>query len=133
LKAVRDSNTEKAIAELIKKLKIDHIDPSRIRVVKTNSESRAYARIWGVHKVIQAGLELKPHYVIEIVEPNFSKLECHDKVRVLIHELAHIPRTFSGYVRPHTKYFRSDLRKMLRRASKLLKSDDLKKICTDFL
>ncbi len=106
----RDKRAEKAVKLIIKELGLTYIKPDAIRVVRTNSKSRAYARIWGVCKVLQAGLGIGPTYVIELVERNFNYLTCREKIGTIVHELAHVPRTFSGAVRPHNTYFKRDLR-----------------------
>ncbi len=119
----RDPLAEEVIRALIKLLDLSHVDPKRVRVVWSNSRSNASARIWGLSKVLQAGLDTGPTYVIELVAPNFSRLGCRDKVDTLAHELAHIPKTFSGAVRPHNRYFRREIRrirKVLRSLSRTL-------------
>lgn len=65
------------------------------------STSRARARIWSFPKVWQLALNLKPHYVIEVLSKHFDHLSGDDKKRVLIHELMHIPKNFSGSLLPH--------------------------------
>ena len=68
-----------------------------------NSTSRAYARIWGLSKIWQLALKHKPGYVIEVLAQRFDKLSEREQDRVLLHELAHIPKNFSGSLLPHTK------------------------------
>jgi len=82
-----------------------HVDPERVRCVRSwGSRGRAVARIYGLPRPwIVAGLE--PGYVIEVVSEAFDVLPCREKVRVLVHELAHIPSTFSGALRPHRRGF----------------------------
>jgi len=120
----RDERAEKAVKLIIRELGLTHVNPNAIRVVRSNSKSRAYARIWGVCKVLQVGLGIGPTYVIELVERNFNRLTCEEKVETIVHELAHVPKTFSGAVRPHNTYFRRDLRFfkriLKRKLSKLL-------------
>lgn len=83
-------------------LELDHIDYRRIVCFRSfGSSSRARARIWSFPKVWQLALDLKPHYVIEVLEKHFDHLSSDDKKRVLIHELMHIPKNFSGSLLPH--------------------------------
>lgn len=65
------------------------------------SKSRAIARIWSLPKIWQIGLNLSPHYCIEVVSERYDCLPPIDKERVLIHELLHIPNNFSGALLPH--------------------------------
>ncbi|BCX14869.1 MAG: metallopeptidase [Patescibacteria group bacterium] len=65
------------------------------------SKSRAIARIWGLPKLWQKVLKLKPHYVIEVVSEKYDKLNNQQKEDVLLHEIAHIPKNFSGSLVPH--------------------------------
>jgi predicted metallopeptidase len=65
------------------------------------STSEAWARIWGLPALWQQVLGIGPAYVVEIIEPEFGRLPEAEQDRILIHELLHIPRTFSGAIRPH--------------------------------
>ncbi len=125
----RDRSAEDAVSALIVDLNMSHISPGSVRVVRSDSEARVLARIWGVNRVLQAGLDVGPTYVIELVEANFNRLDCNEKIKTVIHELTHIPSTFSGYVRPHNRWFHRDLRRYLRRLRKLPHSR-LEEICS---
>lgn len=94
---------------------LDHLSRAVVYVVSTNSKSRAYARIWGVPQPLQEALGVGPAYIIELL-PDFWALSCRDKARVLAHELAHIPKTLSGSVRPHNRAFWRDYRLINARA-----------------
>ncbi len=89
------------VREIIMELNLDHIIPDRIYCVRSyNAKTRAVARIYGLPKPwMTAGLE--PGYVIEFVSERFDKQNCHEKIKTIIHELLHIPSTFSGGLRPH--------------------------------
>lgn len=90
------------INELVQHLEMVHIDPKRIVCYRSNgSSSRARARIWSLPKVWQMALEVPAHYVIEVLSEKFDHLSLDDQTRVLIHELMHIPKTFSGALVPH--------------------------------
>lgn len=65
------------------------------------SKANAYARIWSMPRVWQIALDIKPFYVIEILSEHFDTLPYDEKERVIIHELLHLPSTFSGALLPH--------------------------------
>lgn len=99
-KKARDIKSE--IKILVKKLEFKHIDSSKIICFRSSgSTSRARARIWSFPRVWQLALSLPPYYVIEVLSEHFDKLSNDDKKRVLIHELLHIPKNFSGSLIPH--------------------------------
>lgn len=106
------------IADDIKKMiielsgKFPHVNHNQIICFRSyGSSSRAIARIWSLPRIWQIGLNLKPHYCIEVISERFDKLSLEEKQRTLIHELMHIPKTFSGALVPHkTRYKRIDRR-----------------------
>lgn len=89
-----------------------HVDPGKIVCVRSfGAKSRARARIWSFPKIWQFALNIKPHYVIEVVSQHFDYLSDDDKTRVMIHELMHIPKNFSGALVPHRgRHIRIDRR-----------------------
>ncbi len=90
------------IKKILKVLDFPHINPSRIFCFRSfGSKSRSYARIWAMPKIFQRALKIEPAYVIEVLSRYFDKLDDDSKKRVLIHELLHIPRNFSGALLPH--------------------------------
>ena len=92
--------------EIIRKLEMTHIDESRVVCIRSRgSASRGtLARCHGLPRIMQLALELKPHYVIEIISEQFDKLGKTDQTKVLIHELMHIPHAFGGGFRSHRPY-----------------------------
>jgi predicted metallopeptidase len=86
---------------IVRALGLMYIKPTRIRCVRVSgSRANALARIWGLPPIFQDALRLHPHYVIEFMVPAFDRLARREQDRVIIHELLHIPRTFSGGIRP---------------------------------
>ena len=86
----------------MKTLDLNYVEVSRIFCYRTeNSKARAYARIWQFPKIFQRALKIKPAYVIEVLSKHFDKLDKDNKNKVLIHELLHIPKNFSGALVPH--------------------------------
>lgn len=93
---------KREIKKIVKALKMVHIDPSRIFCYRTRgSKSRSYARIWSMPKIFQRALDIKAAYVIEVISGHFDKLGKDEQKKVLIHELLHIPKNFSGALLPH--------------------------------
>ncbi len=90
------------IEHILKTLSFPNIDPSRIFCFRTSgSKSRSYARIWAMPKIFQRALSIKPAYVIEVLSKYYDNLDEDSKKKVLIHELLHIPKNFSGSLLPH--------------------------------
>ena len=80
----------------------EYIDRKRVICMRSwGSKSNAIARIWSMPRIWQKALGIKSYYVIEVISERFDKLSEDDKIRTLIHELMHIPKTFSGALVPH--------------------------------
>lgn len=89
--------------KLITDLKMDWILYDRIFFYRsTDSKARAYARTWGLPALWQRALGVEPGYIIEVLAEHFDKLSKKDQDKVILHELTHIPRNFSGALVPHT-------------------------------
>ena len=93
---------KKAIRKILKVLPFDYVRISKIHCMRSyGSKSRARARIWSFPRVWQMALRQEPNYIIEVLSEKFDHLSDDDKLRVLIHELMHIPKNFSGALMPH--------------------------------
>ncbi len=100
------ADIKKEINLIIEKLNFFHIDQSKIICLRSfGSSSKARARIWSFPRVWQLALSLPPHYIIEVISQNFDRLKENEKKEVLIHELLHIPKNFSGGLLPHKSRF----------------------------
>lgn len=95
-------DVKRDITKIVKALEFDHIKTSRIYSYRTEgSKARAYARTWMMPKIFQHALDIPPAYVIEVLSKYYDKLSEDEKSRVLIHELLHIPKNFSGALLSH--------------------------------
>ena len=95
---------KKRVNHLKRELDLDWLKTSQIHFFRsTNSSSRAYARIWGLSRVWQMALNSKPSYIIEVLSEKFDRLPKKDQDKVLLHEITHIPKNFSGSLLPHIK------------------------------
>ncbi|MCD6408974.1 MAG: metallopeptidase [Candidatus Verstraetearchaeota archaeon] len=95
-----------AIAKrLVETLNLAYIDLQRVHFVRSyGSKSLAHARIHALPRIWREILRLPPQYVIEVISENFDELPREAKEKVVLHELLHIPPSFSGSLRPHKPY-----------------------------
>lgn len=95
-------DVKRDIKHILGVIDLPHVDASRIFCFRTEgSTSRSYARIWAFPKIFQRALDIEPAYVIEVLSKYFDKLSPDEQKKVLIHELLHIPKNFSGALLPH--------------------------------
>jgi len=93
---------KRKIIDILRKTSLDHIDPSRVFVFRSQgSVARAYARIWALPTIWQKALDTPAGYCIEVLAEKFDRLPGEKQLKVLIHELLHIPKTFSGSLAQH--------------------------------
>lgn len=105
---------KKEIEEITRKLSFSHVNRERIICFESHgSTSKANARIWSLPRPWQLALNIKPHYIIEVLGERFNKLSRKDQKKILIHELLHIPKNFSGALRPHRGRYGWRLEKMV--------------------
>ena len=102
MKVEKAEDVQKKIDHIISVLGDPHLVKGRILCVRSyGSKANAYARIWEMPKVWKVALDINTFYVIEVLSENYDPLPEEEKIKVLIHELLHIPKTFSGALRPH--------------------------------
>lgn len=99
----KDPKLQLLTEEVVNNLNFSHIHCDRIFCYRSmGATAHAYARIWSFPKIFQRALEVEPAYVIEFISEKFDTLKEDEKVKVIIHELLHIPKNFSGALLPHT-------------------------------
>lgn len=111
-----DQEVQKQIEYIIQKLELNYINPKRIFCYRTKgSKARAYARIWSFPKIFQDALKIEPAYVIEVLTEKYERLPEHEKQKVLVHELLHIPKNFSGSLLPHFHGFDKKVKELYKK------------------
>ena len=99
---------KKRVLVLMESLHLDYLLGERIFFYRSvGSKSRAYARTWGLPKLWQHALKVEPGYIIEVISHYFDRLSQRDQDKVLLHEISHIPKNFSGALVPHTRHGKS--------------------------
>jgi predicted metallopeptidase len=95
-------DVKEKVDQLINQLKMEYIDEKRIYCIRSfDAKTRAIARIWGMSRLFAEVCGIKPRYIIEVNAKRFDKLSKRDQIKTLIHELLHIPKTFSGALLSH--------------------------------
>lgn len=118
--------------EALAKLVVDEgavgqIDLAKVRFIRSFGAAFAsYARIFGLPQPVREALKTDIRYVVEVNAKLFDGLPEHEKIRVVIHELTHIPDRCDGSLRPHSSpSFRSNTQRKARRLAAKLKSRGL--------
>ncbi|MCX8174654.1 MAG: putative metallopeptidase [Candidatus Micrarchaeota archaeon] len=108
----RAPDVEEKVADIVSALSYGHINEFRIICMRSrNATAKAYARIWNLPDIWQKALSVGAFYIIEVLSEHYDRLSEEEKEKVLIHELLHIPKTFSGALRPHRgRHLRIDSR-----------------------
>jgi len=96
------TDIQERINRIVKKLELEHVDLDRTICMRSyGSKGRAIARVWALPKIFQKALDARAYYIIEIISHKFDSLSREEQDKTLIHELMHIPKTFSGGLVPH--------------------------------
>ena len=90
-------------AEEISKLLFPHIVINRVRCFRSygTSSRGTIARCHALGKLMQKAIGIKAIYALEFLSERFDKLSYKDQIKVIIHELMHIPKTFGGGFKHH--------------------------------
>ena len=88
-----------------------HVKADRIAVIvgQGSKTRRIVARVHALPKAMQLGMNQRySFYTIELIEKHFSKESPDEKIRTIIHELMHIPKSFGGGFRGHKGHITKD-------------------------
>ena len=83
---------------IVSALGFRHINSERLFCIRSyGSKARGIvARCHSLPKIMQHSLKINPAYIIEVLSENFDTMSDEQKIKTLIHELLHIPKTFGG-------------------------------------
>jgi len=117
-----DKKLKHQLKKTIKQAGVSWVKASRIFTYRSiNAKTRAYARIWGLSRIWQKALKEDPAYILEVISEKFDRLSNHEKSKVLLHEVAHIPKNFSGALVPHIRRGKGNFNKKVNKLIKKLK------------
>jgi len=91
------------IAEEISRILFPHVQIERVKCFRSygTSSRRIIARCHALGKVMQKAMGVQAFYTLEFLSERFDKLDDEEKIRTIIHELMHIPKTFGGGFKHH--------------------------------
>jgi len=83
---------------IVDKLGWNHIKLDDVAFLRSRGSSSrgTIARCHALSRPLQIGLGRDGFYLIEVISERFDKLSDHDRTKVIIHELMHIPKAFGG-------------------------------------
>lgn len=91
------------IAEEISRLLFPHVKLDRVRCFRSygTSSRGTIARCHTIGKLIQKAMDVSAFYALEFLSERFDKMDKEEQLKVIIHELMHIPASFGGGFRHH--------------------------------
>lgn len=90
-------------AEEISGFLFPHIQIDKVKCLRSygTSSRGTIARCHALGKLMQKALGLKAFYALEFLSERFDKMSSEDKIKIIIHELMHIPKSFGGGFKHH--------------------------------
>ncbi|MDP2628905.1 MAG: putative metallopeptidase [Nanoarchaeota archaeon] len=115
------------IADEISILLFPHIKIERVKCFRSfgTSSRGTIARCHTIGKLMQKAIGVQAYYALEFISERFEKLKEEDKIKVIIHELMHIPASFGGGFRHHDHVCDKNIEKNYR-AYKLKREEKVK-------
>ncbi|MBU2503992.1 MAG: metallopeptidase, partial [Nanoarchaeota archaeon] len=104
------------ISDEISRLLFPHVKVGRVKCFRSHGTSSrgTIARCHTIGKLIQKALEVPAFYVLEFISERFDKMDSEEQIKVIIHELMHIPGTFGGGFRHHDHVHEGNVEKNYR-------------------
>jgi len=98
IKYEKAEDIRKIAEEVVLRLNWSHIDLQNVSFLRSHgSGSRGtIARCHALGKAMQMGLDRKGFYLVEVISERFDRMNEEEKIKVIIHELMHIPKCFGG-------------------------------------
>jgi predicted metallopeptidase len=92
-----------ALAEDVSNRLFPHLISGRVKCYRSydSPKTQIVARCHSLGKLMQEAMGEKPLYVLEFIGEKFNDLSTEEKVKVVIHELMHIPESFGGGFKHH--------------------------------
>lgn len=102
--------------EEISVLLFPHVKIDRVRCFRSygTSSRGTIARCHTIGKLMQKAMNVPAFYALEFLSERFDKLSEEEQIKVIIHELMHVPASFGGGFRHHNYICDKKLKKNYR-------------------
>jgi len=118
-------DVKKTAEEIVKNLSWNHISLNDVAFIRSRGSSsrRTIARCHALGKAMQIGMRRdKGFYLIEVISEKFDRLSEEDKLKTIIHELMHIPKSFGGGFIHHNLVNERNVENVYEHYTKLMQS-----------
>ena len=90
-------------AEEISKIMFPHVKLDKIKCFRSRGSSSrgTIARCHALGKIMQKTIGVDAHYALEFLSERFDKMNEEEKIKIIMHELMHIPKAFGGGFKHH--------------------------------
>jgi predicted metallopeptidase len=113
-------------AEEISKIFFPYIKLESVKCFRSygTSSRGTIARCHTIGKLIQKALDIRAIYVLEFLSERFDKLDEEEKIKTIIHELMHIPKSFGGGFKHHDFVCNKNINKCYKEYMRLKKQTE---------
>jgi predicted metallopeptidase len=97
---------QKIAEDVVSKLEWNHVLLEHVAFLRSTGSKarRTIARCHALGKAMQIGMgRKKGFYLVEVISEKFDGLPKEEQLKVIIHELMHIPKSFGGGFIHHNK------------------------------
>ena len=118
---------QKIAEEVVERLNWSHVLLDHVAFLRSTGSKarRTIARCHALGKAMQIGMgRRKGFYLIEVISEKFDKLSVDEQLKVIIHELMHIPKSFGGGFIHHDKVHDASVEHTYNHYCNLKKKDD---------
>ena len=102
---------DELIAKIVDKLNMEHIDTDYVVCMRSHGSraQRTLARCHAMSRILRTAMKKthglrKSMYIIEILAEEEQKMSEQEKIKTLIHELMHIPKSMGGGFLHHSNH-----------------------------
>jgi len=114
--------------EVVRKLDWSHVLLEHVAFLRSTGSKarRTIARCHALGKAMQIGMgRKKGFYLVEVISEKFDKLSVEEQLKVIIHELMHIPKSFGGGFIHHDKVHEESVNHVYNHYCNLKKQDNI--------